>query len=183
MSEETPLKRVLFLVLVALASVPSAALAHGDFVGSDPQVGSTVKAVPGQVKVTLTETSARARVTVKDGCGDRVTEDLVIQEEDLIATIGAAQPGDWKVKWFSVSTVDGHSTTGTFSFEVKGAPDCSEPGDEPDPEASPSSTPNDSAGGPSDNGDEGGGFPMLPILFGGGAAIVLAAIVRFAGSR
>ncbi len=169
---------VLSLVAIAPAG------AHGDYTTSVPEKGAVLNEVPPEIRVTLTEPpTGDSKIVAKDPCGNTVTG-VSVRNNDIIAEVSPeAHPGDWKVRWESISSVDGHSTTGTFSFTVEGEFDCTpEPIEEtpapsdgtPDPGPSPGATLAPTAA--TDDGSP--SFPLVPTLFGSVVLIGIAFVTR-----
>lgn len=162
----------------------SSALAHGDYIDSSPQPDEVLGEVPAEITVTLSEPpTSDSRIVAKDPCGDMV-DAVSVSNNDIIAAVSPeAHPGEWRIKWESISAVDGHSTSGTFKFTVTGDADCSE---EPLPEAtSPETVPEDEdASAVNDvDDDPDSSFPTVPAILGGVALVGLGALGRRFGSR
>jgi methionine-rich copper-binding protein CopC len=165
----------------------TAAWAHGDIVKTDPKKNAQV-ALPQVVSVTLAEAPVpQSKLAITDGCGRDVTEEVLVQDETMQASIRDAQPGKWTATIRAVSAVDGHQTEDDWSFTVEGTADCD--GDTEEVEATDDSSPepaesthdetaagDDTSTNTSDS--EEGSFPVLPVIIGGVALVAVAAAVR-----
>lgn len=100
------------------------AFAHGKLERSTPRAGSVVKASPAEVRLWFTEKlePAFSRVEVRNGAGERVEAGPVEVDAGKRSIVSVKlkplAPGSYTVDWHVVS-VDTHSTSGRFSFEVK----------------------------------------------------------------
>ena len=165
----------------------SSALAHGDYVDSSPKPDEVLDAAPAEITVTLSEPPTKdSSIVAKDPCGNTV-ESVSVSNHDIIAVVSPeAQPGEWRIKWETISAVDGHSTTGTFKFSVSGEADCTEEEEPlPEPSDSPETGPeddDDATTATSDDTDD-GSFPFVPVVLGGVALVALGAVGRRFGSR
>jgi methionine-rich copper-binding protein CopC len=178
--------RCVFAVAACLLAVAGPAWGHGREVKTDPKRNAELPRPPAAVTIELTEAATDdAVVKVADGCNENVAAHIAISEEMLTAHLVQGQPGEYHVDWSVISAVDGHPTKGSFSFSVKGKPDCS----------------SGTAGGGGNNGgdadDTGGGgaaappasdeddssFPVVPVGLGVLGVIAIGLGARFAGSR
>ncbi len=165
------------LTMLAVVALASPASAHGDLRGTRPERGSTVNKAPEAVRISFTEPpTADGRFEVRDGCGDGVLAAVGRDGRDAELELDGGQPGRWKVRYRVISSLDGHSTRGSFSFRVKGKQDCSDP--------SPLATDDGMAVQRplSDDDGPGGGFPIIAVIVGG-VVVLGAAIVRIVASR
>lgn len=187
MVESGPMRK-LIAVLVTVTWVllgASSALAHGDYVDSSPKPDEVLDAPPAEITVTLTEPPTKdSTIVAKDPCGNTV-ESVSVSNNDIIAVISPeAHPGDWRIKWETISAVDGHSTSDTFKFSVTGTADCTE--EEPLPEkTTPETEPEDETDetvATTDETDD-DSFPFVPVVLGGVAIVALGAVGRRFGSR
>ncbi len=135
------------MVVVASAS-PGAA--HAVLNAARPDEGTRLEAPPEIVRLSFTEPpTTDANVVVLDGCGANVVTSTEILDDDITLSLAESQPGRWSVRYQVVSAVDGHPTTGGFSFTVAGESDCAAAADAPEPNA----------------GEEGGrGVSLVPLL-------------------
>lgn len=164
---------VAILVLVMAGPAP----AHGDISSSTPEAGASLKRSPRQVRLVLAEApAAGSKVTVMDGCGDVVSGKAQRDGAALSASLAGGQPGRWRVRLRSISSVDGHLVSERFSFKVAGKRDCSAGGQEPK-EGGPggdASTPPPVAGPEDDSG-----LPLLlPFILGTVVVVGLAFALR-----
>lgn len=159
--------KVVFLVTVAatgLSLAPSPAAGHAVLTRSTPGAKARVSSVPAEIALRFTEPPTRdAVVTITDGCDREVGGEVDVLNAELTTTTVGAQPGRWTVAYQVVSAVDGHPTSGSFSFRVRGAADCDAP------------PPTIAGGGRTRDGDSREGS-LVPLLIGGGALVLLAVV-------
>jgi len=116
------------ILLRAIGAVLAACLvvqahAHAFLDRSEPRVGATVSAAPGELKLWFTQEIEPAFSTVKvlDAKGKRVDKaDARVDLADravLRVSLEALGPGVYTVVWRVVS-VDTHVTEGDFTFQV-----------------------------------------------------------------
>lgn len=109
---------------VLLAIHAPAALGHAAFLGSDPEPGAFLESAPGAVVLTFSEPlddrlSGAALVRVDDDrevpaqAGAESGRRLVVRPGEGLGR------GAYRVEWHSVSTQDGHTLAGSFSFGVE----------------------------------------------------------------
>jgi len=114
---------VLVAGAVAIAATPSAR-AHAFLDHASPGVGSTVPTAPEAVTMWFTQQlePAFTTATVTDASGNTVdTGPAQIDPKDpteLRVALKKLSPGTYTVSWHALS-VDTHTTTGHFTFEVK----------------------------------------------------------------
>lgn len=116
----------LLAAVAALALGAPGALAHADLTASDPAAGSSVAASPDAVVLTFAEKPDASLTLVKilDAEGGEVAgvsrpEPVPGRPGEL--EVALAEPlgdGVYTVNWRSVSTVDGHVSSGAFAFGV-----------------------------------------------------------------
>lgn len=119
------IRRVLAPASVAAILVMSAALAaaHAVLERAEPQVGSTLKTAPREVKLWFTANLEPAFSTVRvlDKSGQRVDRgDARVDEANptlLRLGLSAVTAGTYRVVW-RVASVDTHITEGDFTFTV-----------------------------------------------------------------
>jgi copper resistance protein C len=111
------------LTLLAVAALTAGASAHSFLEGAEPRPGSTVKTVPGEVRLRFTERleAAFSTVIVTDERGKRVDRGAAHLEAGApkrfrvpLLPIG---PGRYTVKW-RVLSVDSHVVEGEFTFRL-----------------------------------------------------------------
>jgi methionine-rich copper-binding protein CopC len=98
----------------------STAEAHASLSRSEPSVGSTVKTAPREVSLWFTETlePAFSTVEVRDADGAKVDQGKAQTSATVMRIdLKPLPPGTYKVHW-RASTVDTHTTEGSFSFHV-----------------------------------------------------------------
>lgn len=173
--------RAVFLGFALLVVAASAASAHGAYTSSSPAKGERLEATPDEVRVTLTEEPAHgSTIRVTDGCGRNVVEHVNLEGPDLVGIVGgeiAPEPGAWRVRFRSISAVDGHAARGSFAFKVRGERDCAR-GEGPTDEESES--PDTSSQPPIVNDDT--SFPWIPFALGTLVLVVVALVARRARS-
>jgi methionine-rich copper-binding protein CopC len=166
-----------------LVLTPIAARAHSEIESTRPREGARILKVPSVVVVEVTQEAADARLTVTDGCGEKVSKKTAIKGETISVPLRDAEPGRWRVRFQSVSALDDDIVEDSFAFQVKGKRDCSDDEDEPKASPSPPPSPSDDDAGATEDGgqatgatdDNGGSTLVLPI------AIVAVAVVLTAG--
>lgn len=118
------------LMAGALVVAPSAAFAHDELLGSDPQDSSSAEA-PEEVTLTysgqISDVGATVQVTGEDGTD--VTEGSPqVVGTDVVQDLAEDLPdGEYAVAW-RVTSEDGHPIAGEFGFTVVGSED--DPADE-----------------------------------------------------
>lgn len=182
-SRRSILSRTIVAGVVALlpALIAGPAAAHGEKVKTDPAEGVGLKSPPGSVSVTLSEApTAQAKLQVVDGCGRQVARAVKVQGSDIVASVSDAEPGRWKASFRAISSVDGHESKDTWAFAVDGKKDCSK-----DETAGDDETVEDDqieegteATGDTAPGDEGSGFPVVPVAIGAVVLLAAAFLVR-----
>ena len=173
-------KLLLMGAVLALCAPATPAAAHGDIQGTDPAPESIVRRAPRSVAVTFTEApTTQAILEVTDGCKRKVGQGVDVTDATATVRVATGQPGRWKVSYRVISSLDGHRTHGGFTFTVAGDKDCT-PDEEPT--GGPDDDPTRAAGGNDGGADEGSGAPVVPIALGAAGLIVVALILRRAGS-
>lgn len=111
---------------LALAVLPSVALAHTKLVRSTPSAGSSVAKAPTELRLTFSEKPelAMARVKLLGPNGREVALARLVDGGDAGKTVVAAvrstlAPGTYTVTW-QVAGRDGHPVRGQFNFVVGG---------------------------------------------------------------
>ena len=117
--------RAVVLAMAALLPICSTtARAHAFLDHADPRVGSTVPTAPETVTMWFTQElePAFTTATVTDASGNTVdTGPAQIDPKDpteLRVALKKLSPGTYTVSWHALS-VDTHTTTGHFTFEIK----------------------------------------------------------------
>jgi methionine-rich copper-binding protein CopC len=165
------------------------ARAHSELESSRPAGGANLNNPPGHIVLRFSETPSKdSIVTVADGCTKNLVDDSFVAGKAFHAQIEGGTGGRYLVEYALISAEDGHATEGSFAFNVKGAADCSadEPDDKDDGASGGDKDQNDDADDtaaadtdPASDEDD-SSSPMVPILIGGLAAIVIAAVARLA---
>ncbi len=114
----------LFIVLAAIVSVPSLVLAHAELSDASPAPGSTVEQELDQVRLVFTEEVKDARITLLPQCEDcDEVYELSIEYPQPNVVVGKVKTGirraTYNVTWM-VTSLDGHSFSGTYSFVYDG---------------------------------------------------------------
>lgn len=123
------MKRVWIAALSLVLGSAAPALAHAAYESSDPDDGSSVSSPPSRVIADFTEAVTRgSTLAVYDPCGQQVDErDSLVAGDRITVSMSGRYKGGYSVSFDVVSAVDGHNTTGTFTFTVTGGEAC--PGD------------------------------------------------------
>ena len=111
------------LVAGLLLSTPIVASAHAELVLSVPADGAVLGVTPGSVLLYFSEqldpSLSEATVT---GPGGEVVTAPPSAERLIQVNLDTNLPGAYHVTWRAVSDVDGHTTSGAFSFTVGATP-------------------------------------------------------------
>lgn len=164
----------LFVVVLAAALATSgSALAHGDLKRSDPERGDHVPRSPKTIELDFAEPpTAESRFEVTDGCKENVPASVGGEGPHAVLAIDGGAPGRWKVSYRTVSSIDGHLVSGSFSFHVGNKRPCVEP--------EPSETVDLGAPEPPiDDADS--GLPIVPIALAGVGIVGAALLIRRMG--
>jgi copper transport protein len=111
-----------------LPLVGGVALAHANYVKSNPASDARLAKSPTEVRVTFSETPdpAGSDLAVLDTAGKRLSAPTVAAATDeantLIVSVPALPEGGYLVSWTARSAVDGHETKGAFGFAIGNAP-------------------------------------------------------------
>lgn len=166
----------------AVLALAAPASAHDELVQSSPAADEQLTVAPEEVVLTFSnnllslEDNSGTAMTVQDSSGkDWVAGSPVVQADTVTVPLEEGMPdGDYTVTWKVVSS-DGHPTDGQYAFSLaaEGAAQPTAPteeaSDEPADERASEQTPVAAQ-------DE-GGSPLVPVLWGIGALVVVAAIV------
>ena len=118
--------RILLLPLaIALAlGAPTSVAAHAELVLASPQPGTGLAQAPAAVVIKFSEplNLALSRIQVLDGSGADVgqgsTLAVVGDPQAARRALGLLPTGQYTVRWTSVSALDGHTLSGSYSFAV-----------------------------------------------------------------
>ena len=160
------MRRILFVVMIAVGALFPTAIAgaHSALSGSTPKEGERVAAPPESITLEFTEPPISAdNLVVKDGCKKDVVASAEVEQKTIVAELASGQPGRWKVSSRVISVVDGHETTDSFTFNVRGRADCDAAADD--------------GPGPRENDNDGGS--VTPVILAVGGATVVAAALAF----
>jgi copper transport protein len=109
----------LLIAVIAALAIPIAASAHAELGSSSPEAGAHLGTTPGVVVLEFTQTlnAQLSSSAVVDPSGHSWKGD-VDSGEEIRVPLATNIPGVYTVNWVSVSQVDGHRITGTFTFDV-----------------------------------------------------------------
>jgi copper resistance protein C len=185
-----------FVVALTLL-LPAHVVAHAELDVATPPDGATVEGSPPEVSGTFTQDVATdgSSIQVRDATDAVVAEGGVDPSDDrrmVVDDLPDLTPGDYEVRWTTVSAEDDEVARGTWAFTVTAAAPSPSPtptvapaptatvapspsvSTEPSPDASPTATPipSPAPGDPASGGTD----VLLPII----AGLVIVAIAAFA---
>ena len=172
-------KLIVLCVVLACAGPMAPAAAHGDIQATEPGARSSVRRAPRTVAITFTEAPTRQAVLeVTDGCNRAVGQGVDVNGATATVRLATGQPGKWQVSYRVISSLDGHQTRGGYAFTVAGKRDCT-----PD-RTTPAPDDDATQAAPRDDREEaeGSGAPVVPIALGAAGIILVALLLRRAGS-
>ncbi len=108
----------------ALVATAAPASAHASFVAASPSPGHGLPQAPGAVGLRFSEplNLGLSRIEVVDGDGNNVgigaTTGVEGDPAAMRRKLDLLRPGQYRVRWVSVSTVDGHSLRGSYAFGI-----------------------------------------------------------------
>lgn len=115
-------RRVTAVLVAALAAlaIPIAASAHALLVSSAPAANAHLGTAPGVVVLEFSQTinTQLSSASVVDPSG-HVWKGEVDSGYEIRVPLATNVPGAYTVAWVSVSQIDGHRITGSFSFDVE----------------------------------------------------------------
>lgn len=117
----------LFAVAVVCSALTGTAFAHAAYESSEPNNGSTVSSPPSRVIADFTErlSSDNSNLSVFDPCGKQVDhQDSLVANDRITISMSADKQGTYVVRFEALSAVDGHLTSGQFSFTSSGGEPC-----------------------------------------------------------
>jgi methionine-rich copper-binding protein CopC len=150
-------------------AIPNDAFAHAERLTSRPEAGADLQEAPTELAISFSEPpTGDSVVEVVDGCGNDLVQEVKVQNQDITAQLAKGQPGTWKVQSSVVSGVDGHPTKDSWRFAVAGEADCSQ-----------------RASGQTADGkeDDGGDFPVIPVVIGAVLVLGVAVMLRVLTGR
>lgn len=112
------------LAFAVLAFIPAGTLGHAEVVLAKPAPGLGLAQAPAAVVIKFTEplNPTLSRIEVLDASGADVgtgaTEPIEGDETAMQRRLGLLPPGQYTVRWTTVSTLDGHVLRGTYRFGV-----------------------------------------------------------------
>jgi len=109
--------------LVLVAGFVAPAYAHANLIRSDPPANSVLPSSPHQVTLYFTEQlePKLSGAAVYDSTGKEVDAGYSVSPTDatiLIVSLLTLPSGVYTVAWHAISAVDGHHTSGSFSFGI-----------------------------------------------------------------
>ena len=114
-------RRVTAVLVAALAAlaIPIAASAHAVLVSSAPAANAHLGTAPGVVVLEFSQTinTQLSSASVVDPSGHSWKGE-VDSGYEIRVPLATNVPGAYTVNWVSVSQIDGHRITGSFSFDV-----------------------------------------------------------------
>ena len=109
---------------LALAVQSQVAEAHANLIRSEPPANSTLDASPDRITIWFSEPmeAAFSEIQVLNATGARVdSQDSAVDANDLTimsVSLPTLPDGTYTVAWRNLSTIDGHSLRGAFTFSV-----------------------------------------------------------------
>ncbi len=119
---------VSFCAIAALVLTGGAAMAHANYVKSNPASDARLAKSPPEVRITFSEPpdAKGSDIAVLDTAGTRKDNSDVSSAGDEANTLRVSLPtlpeGGYLVAWTARSAVDGHETKGAFAFAIGNAP-------------------------------------------------------------
>src|SRR6202165_1177303 len=114
-------RRATAALVAALAAmaIPAAASAHAELGSSSPAANARLGTAPGVVLLEFSQTlnTALSSASVVDP-GGHAWKGQVDSGYEIRVPLTSNAPGVYTVDWVSVSQVDGHRTSGSFTFDV-----------------------------------------------------------------
>ncbi len=112
-----------FATLLLIAGFVTPAYAHANLIRSDPPANSILPSSPHQVTLYFTEQlePKLSGAAVYDSTGKEVDTGYSVSPTDatiLILSLPTLSSGVYTVSWHAISAVDGHHTSGSFSFGI-----------------------------------------------------------------
>src|SRR5208337_4140309 len=109
--------------LVLIAGFVAPVFAHANLIRSDPPANSVLASSPHQVTLYFTEQlePKLSGASVYDSTGKEVDTGYSVSPTDatiLIVRLPTLPSGVYTVAWHAISAVDGHHTSGSFSFGI-----------------------------------------------------------------
>lgn len=119
------MKLLLTLALACALAVQSQVVeAHANLIRSEPPANSTLETSPERITIWFSEPmeAAFSEIQVLNSAGARVdNEDSVVDANDLTVmsvSLPTLPDGTYTVAWRNLSTIDGHTLRGSFTFSV-----------------------------------------------------------------
>ncbi|MEA2434094.1 MAG: copper resistance protein [Actinomycetota bacterium] len=129
--------RGLPVALIAFAltlSWSAPASAHAAYKDSDPADESTISSSPTSVWAEFTEpVSDASTLKIYDPCGEQVDGgDVERSGYRMTVSMSSDRQGEFTVRFVANSSLDGHTTSGEFTFTATDGAPCAPPADEKD---------------------------------------------------
>ena len=113
---------LLAVLVVATGALPASA--HADFVSASPDPGTGLPQAPGAVVIKFTEPLIEdlSSIEVTGPAGETATKGPTSPVEGdpsaMKRRLGLLAPGQYTVRWTTVSPLDGHTLRGTYTFGI-----------------------------------------------------------------
>lgn len=144
---------VALLLLLLLQAGPASA--HARYESSNPADGATVSSPPSQVQADFSEpVTSDSYLQVTDPCGEIVSGPSSPTADKVTVSMNGSAAGRYTVYFRVQSSIDSHTTDGTFSFTSSGGDPCA--GQEPLSGGNEGGNGNSRETRDSDGGDNGG---------------------------
>lgn len=175
------LTAALLLAGLAAFSLAVTASAHAELISSDPAAGGTLETTPYTLTATFDEEldAQASTIVVRDSSGAEVASGGVSEDYATVMTVELPElaPGEYTVRWTSVTPDDQGVERGTFTFTVaEGATPTAEPTGAPSAGPTPAVTASPIDGQPTGSGND----VLLALIL---AAIAIGVVVLFVFMR
>ena len=113
-----------FLLIVLTFTFAQPVFAHANLLRSTPAANTSLSTPPTEIRLWFTEAidPDYSRLSLLDQNGERITLDNAQVDADdshqLVSTVSDLPDGIYTASWRVVSTTDGHSTEGSFTFGI-----------------------------------------------------------------
>lgn len=115
-----------WVAVVVVLLLPAPAFGHSAFLASQPEPGQRLEVSPGRVTMRFTEPleDRLSRLELVPAEGGKPVPARVVAAGDkqlAVEPLGPLAKGPYRVRWHTVSTLDGHALEGSYSFGVRAA--------------------------------------------------------------